>query len=233
MFIDERDSSHNNSFLSIAYWLKDTTVDRYEAEDIFEPVREILFKNRCYWMKNPTYKWSNSEDKILGYSIDWRKRVQKFLLKRYALDPYCGTNSDQLEPALCYALLSYDLHFIKHITIGLILKLGFIGETSHSFFRPRIWSLIFRAYDFKFIYWILDIFEHFSKLEKYPETTRSIRDYIFLIVAQKTYTETVWTKLLKWRHRKTNWEQVFKTYFNQPNNIVIYEQMGYNVLKRG
>jgi hypothetical protein len=216
MFLDERDSAHNNSFLALAYWLQN---DKISAHIYIMPVYQILFKNSIMWIKNPTYKWSNS---------DWRKWIYKLT----GFDDYCGTNGDQLEPTLIYALITSNFGFIRKIRNGLIVKGGFFGNNLEwSILRPRIWSIIARSFNFKPLWWFLDIFEAIMPIEKYPATNRSIRDYIFLIMCQITYTETIWTKILKFKHRKTYWPGVFNTYFCQSNNRIIYEQMPLDLLE--
>jgi len=58
MFLDPRDSAHNNAFMAIAHFVKNNVV---AAKEYIDPVYNILFKDNVWWIKNPTYKWSNCD----------------------------------------------------------------------------------------------------------------------------------------------------------------------------
>jgi hypothetical protein len=193
--------------MAIALWLQGKDPTEY-----ISPVYNELFKHPVFWFKNPTFWFHNAEG--------WRQKLNELT----GIDMLNGSNGDQIISVLCYSHLSSNDWFCKKIAKGLLCKLGFFGNNmEHSFLRPRCLSIIFRSLNWKIFYWLLDIFEAICPIEKYPATTRTIQDYIFLVMCKMTYSETLWTKILKWKHRKTDFDAVFKTYFCQENNVIIYE----------
>lgn len=209
---DKRDTAHNIGFYCFALFLNNK---KEEAKKYFNTLNNFQFANCKFWYKNEDYKWSNAQ----GY----RKKLNEL----FDIDAYCGSNKDQIEPCLLYEALANPKNneFIEKIAKGLKRKFFFYGDNlENSILTPRVWSIIFRNKGIKWSYWLLDFFEIITPLEKYPDTTRTIRDYLFLVMVKETKTETVFTRILKWKHRLTNFDKCFSKYFSQNNNIFIYTE---------
>lgn len=259
-FIDNRDSSHNNSFAAIAFRVKKIIgedLHKNTAEELkyITPVYEILFKPFAFWFKNPDFTFSNAEG--------WRQKVYEKFLKYLKCNPYCHVSADQVDPLIIYSCFTQNHKFIKKFIIGMVCKLGFFGNNGELIF----WKLdhlapIARLYNVKFVYYFLDILSYLSatfaiKKPIKEETTNKIRLYLHLIHAELTGTQTKWTKKIKeeilkspdmfeileitneqkgyWiTHRQEAFSlyftKVFRTYFNSSSNSVIYKNMPYNIL---
>lgn len=162
MYIDQRDSAHNASFAAIG-----------GKPEYMQIIYDECIGYCIFPIKNPTYKWSNSED--------WRKKVYNIT----NIDFYCSANPDQMEPYVQWLCISKQTKRIFQYLFGFIIRLGFFGNNlEHILLKPVTLAIIanyFKLYPLKwlyeFTYGLGNIITLKRSLE--DETTNKIRLYLY------------------------------------------------------
>lgn len=224
MYLDDRDSAHQNSFYAIALFLVRRDV---EAKAWMRPVKEELFKSILWPIKNPTYFWSNSE----GFT---KKLADKF---KCLAGIKKGTNFDQVDPANVYFALTKDHKSLLKFVVGLCLRAGFMPNFEHVLLKPQAMHSVFRAWHLWPLYIIVDFITLLLSAIDYNSegTSCKIRLFTYLLLAEKTNTQTIFTWLTKAYYSKdmplsTYFSNTFYIYFGK-TKPEIYLTMDYHALE--